>query len=151
MSSIADLAWAAGIIDGEGCIILVRHKASAKRKTDSWLLRVDVGNCDARMLKKLLSLFGGHVVKKLLRSDKYMPQWRWYCNGPTAVSTLNSVLPYLVCKREQAEVALLSRAYLRGKHESGNNVKLLQMEQCGNKLRTLKRDLPSWESVNVIN
>ena len=146
-----DLAWAAGIIDGEGCIILVRHKASKTRKTDSWLLRVDVGNCDARMLKKFLTLFGGHVVKKLAPSSKHMPQWRWYCNGKNAVNVLQSILPYLVCKREQAEVALLSRRFLRGKHDGANAEKLKNIEQCGLKLKALKRNLPAWEDVHVNN
>ena len=139
-----DLAWAAGVFDGEGCVLLAKH-TTGNRKTESWLLRADVANTDPKMLVKLRAIFGGTIVKKKLR-DRYMPQWRWIVYGPNAASVLTAMLPYLITKKEQAEVALLSRKFLRGKHEV-NQEKLDNMRWAGQKLKDLKRNLPSLEEV----
>lgn len=141
-----DYAWAAGIFDGEGCVMLALLHPNATRKTESWMLRADVGNTDPRMLVKLKAMFGGSIVVKKKR-DRYMPQWRWIVYGNNAVAALTAMLPHLITKKSQAEVALLSRQFLRGKHEV-NDEKIKQMRWAGQKLKDLKRQLPSLEDVS---
>lgn len=99
------------------------------------------------MLIKLRGLFGGTIVKKRPR-DGYMPQWRWIVYGNNAASALTAMLPYLVTKKDQAEVAILSRTFLRKKHEV-NAEKLEQMRWAGQKLKELKRAMPTLEEVDT--
>lgn len=105
------LAWAAGIIDGEGCIFFNKQK-------NSFTLRVEVVQLDPRMPRKLEELFGGNVKFKAKRPQ---PHWRpiyvWYVCAQRAANVLMEILPWLIVKREQAELAILSRQYVsrRGK------------------------------------
>lgn len=126
--------------------MLVLLKPNKTRKTESWMLRADVGNTDPRMLVKLKAMFGGCIVVKKKR-DRYMPQWRWIVYGKNAVAALTAMMPYLITKKSQAEVAILSRNFLRGKHEVSAE-KIRQMRWAGQKLKDLKRQLPSLEEVS---
>lgn len=101
-------AWAAGIVDGEGCIYLISYKN--RRTNKAKYLRLVVGNIDPRMLVKLRELFGGTV-----RSQKSStrPMWIWSICCRQAEVAIRAILPWLVIKREQADVALLCRALVK--------------------------------------
>ena len=113
-----ELAWAAGIVDGEGCIGL------SKISKCHWSLRLSVGNTDIRMLDKLKALFNGTITlqnKKALH-DKFSrdgyhrkPLWIWTVYGQKAEDILILLVPYLVVKHEQAEIGIKSRRYLAAK------------------------------------
>lgn len=50
-----DLAWAAGLIDGEGCICIVKENRPGNLSTQ-YRLRLSVGMTDKKTIKKLHSL-----------------------------------------------------------------------------------------------
>lgn len=106
--SDTDLAWSAGIIDGEGCIRLMRHKSKK-----SLTAVVHVINTDARILVKLRDMFGGTVSATPRESDNYLPAWRWQVNAAHARSVARAVLPFLVAKRDQAAALLAYEGLLR--------------------------------------
>ena len=114
MPSETDLAWAAGIIDGEGCITITRAGGQ---------LRVMVANTDLRMLHKLRELFGGNISRKKTYRAHYKPQWFWQLCAKDAAGALNAMLPYLVTKADQAELGLLSRRYIGRVGIRGSNDK----------------------------
>ena len=98
-----DLAWAAGIVDGEGCIGLHRGEHSKTR------VRLSVVNTDPRMLLRMHDMFGGSVRPLTLYKNKLArkPQWIWVLHGGPAVGkTLMLILPYMVCKSAQAEIVI---------------------------------------------
>ena len=105
------LAWAAGIIDGEGCIYFNKQKTKAGKP--SFTLKVEVVQLDPRMPRKLQELFGGNVKYKAKRQQ---PHWRpiyvWYLCSQRAADALADILPWLTVKKEQAEIAILSRRYV---------------------------------------
>lgn len=132
------VAWAAGITDGEGCIALSRDKLSDT--AESYSLRVSVSNTDPKMLDKLKAMFGG-VISKHGRKAKahYLDQWCWRVGSKQAANFLQQVLPWLVTKRSQAELAILSRKYLRtSRWDTGN---LNKQRQAFKQLKLLKRDV----------
>lgn len=121
-----DAAWAAGIVDGEGCINMVRVS-----RTMHWSLRLQIGNTDIRMIDKLVLLFGGnvHLYRRKKSKDGYKrkPFWMWQVSGKEAARILNIILPYLIVKREQAELGLLAYTYLSAhKYTLKNSAEQLQ-------------------------
>lgn len=103
-----DLAWLAGFIDGEGCILLSCQKPNPKRRTVSkiWIMRVCVTNTRHDVLALIQSWFGGYIVHKRTDKAHYKDGWTWEVSGHKAKRLLNEVGPYLVLKRSQCEVAL---------------------------------------------
>lgn len=88
-----DHAWAAGIIDGEGCIALQRS-----RKT--YRLRLWVGSNDGLMSSRLFDIFqlGGLCVTG--------KQHIWFANGLEAATALVRVKDFLIVKKAEAEIAI---------------------------------------------
>lgn len=86
-------AWAAGFLDGEGCI-------RAYRKTNQYALQVTAWNKDIRPLEKLKDVYGGSV------GSHSNGCWRWQVSANIALSFLKHVRPFLVVKGEQADVAI---------------------------------------------
>jgi hypothetical protein len=100
-----DLAWLAGIIDGEGCIRITQEKRNPRMY---YYARVTVTNTDARILNKVDSLFPGSLYQltSKTRGSKDRPCFTWMRENMHAGEVLRAVLPYLVGKRDQAELAL---------------------------------------------
>ena len=99
-----DLAYTAGIIDGEGCICLslVKEKNIRGRRQR---LTVSVGNTDKRLTLWLKNMFGGHsVLQSRTRNNKDYYQWR--VSSKKASFFLSLILPYLKLKRRQAELGI---------------------------------------------
>jgi hypothetical protein len=103
-----DLAWAAGIIDGEGCISIFKCSPKSKPGSQrSYTLYVRVGNSSFPMTKKLQRLFGGGIgFRPAGRWKSKLPEYKWNVSTHKAVSCLKLILPYLVAKKDQAEVGI---------------------------------------------
>ena len=95
-------AYAAGLIDGEGCISI------AHRDMKSFSARIDVGMSSKGMpcLVRLKDHFGGQIRKTRHKSEKWEEAHAWALFGKTTVPFLEAILPHLVLKKEQAEYAL---------------------------------------------
>jgi hypothetical protein len=93
-------AYLAGFFDGEGSISIIR------RKPHGHVLHVDVGQIDRRPLELLRSRFGGSIQLQRRHSFGRRDLWYWKTGSQNAVPFLEAMLPYLIVKREQAELAL---------------------------------------------
>ena len=93
-----DLAYVAGIVDGEGCIYL-EHNSKGK----SFQLSVSVGSTDAWICEWLKFAFGGCTYEM---KTKNMPMRKWEIRTKQAGQFLESILPYLRLKKPQAELAI---------------------------------------------
>ena len=68
------------------------------------------------MLEHLKQIIGlGTIHSQMRRNPKYKPCWNWLVCSKKAEEALKLIQPYLIGKREQAELGLLSRKYM-GKH-----------------------------------
>lgn len=122
-----DHAYAAGLFDGEGCVMIARARSGTAPRGSTTKriyhrLDLSVGQVDRRPLLWLQTRYGGRidpVPKKRGIGEQLCWQWRL---GPRAAEMfLRQVLPYLIVKREQAEVALTFRATIateRGQHKT---------------------------------
>ena len=105
-----DIAWAAGFIDGEGCISTpVRVRVRNRR---DYSLALYVGQVDPRPLLRLRDWFGGTVVPRT-SWGRGRPIFMWRITGNTAEAALRTLLPYLTVKQEQARLALALRKMIR--------------------------------------
>ena len=98
-----ELAYIAGIIDGEGSIqinSLGRGKASR--------LVLSVGMCNPLVPYLLQRHFGGGVSVRPIGQCGWHKQtfWQWKVTANKALSCLEMVFPYLLEKKQQAELAI---------------------------------------------
>ncbi len=108
-----DIAYCAGLIDGEGCIYIGKDfRGREIGYSPLHHLRISVRMCDVRPLKKLHELFGGNcpdTPQKERRPKGHRPIFRWVVADKKAEEVLITILPYLICKQGEAELALQFR------------------------------------------
>jgi hypothetical protein len=99
-----DLAYVAGIIDGEGCISLTRSKNEKGIQ-----VHVQIDHTNEWLLQWLKFAFGGVVT---LRHDKreeikgWKSMYCWRLRTAEALEFLKLIYPYLRLKKVQAEIAI---------------------------------------------
>ena len=112
-----DIAYVAGIVDGEGCIGLNINKIGER---GSYRIKISVSNTNEWLCQWLYLSFGGCVSKSQKAGNRKL-QWQWFISGNKALSCLNTIYPYLHIKRAQAEIAIKyqsNRCHKRGRRQS---------------------------------
>lgn len=118
--SVADLAYAAGIIDGEGCIniSMCDYSRRGQHLRQNYCVRVAVLTTDAVICPWLKETFGGamreYTDKRYGTKAAKGTLRRWSLSMSMTAGFLQAILPYLKLKRERAEVALQFCTLLRG-------------------------------------
>jgi hypothetical protein len=97
-----DLAWLAGLIDGEGCFsTLYRH---GKGGAASYTLRIVLESRDKFVLEKVQQIAGGRLqYRRPLKSWKpnWSDQWEWNLGKHDELYVLcQELLPFLVLKKD---------------------------------------------------
>jgi len=103
-----DLAYLAGIVDGEGYIgISADHR---KRNPDRpcWRLKVAVTNTNEWLMQYLKFSVGGGII--VLKRKNPKPCYQWEIRYGKAADFLKLILPYLRLKKPQAELAIKFQA-----------------------------------------
>ena len=112
-----DLAYAAGIVDGEGCIGL--YLQTTQKSKPSYKMGVRVSNTNEWLLQWLKFAFGGSVcvqrVSSVEKAKNYKPQWQWAIITTRALVFLKLIYPYLRLKKPQAEIAITFQQVRRGR------------------------------------
>ena len=101
-----EIAWFAGVFDGEGCIGWPRRKVLHS-------VYLTVTNTCKPLIARIADVTGtGRVKEKLARiNPRHSRAWVWACYGENARSILRQIHPWLIVKKEAADVALgLSQA-----------------------------------------
>lgn len=122
MASEVEKAYLAGVMDGEGCIRI--EKSGGKYRYLPHTPTVSVSNCNPALIRWILSTFGGHLYQKKNRG-KYQTVWDVYWLGNKAIELLGEIYPYLVAKKEQADLVFSYRELVgkAGHKLSQDNVK----------------------------
>ncbi|KKL99979.1 hypothetical protein LCGC14_1809020 [marine sediment metagenome] len=111
-----DLAWAAGIIDGEGSIHIQKTNyvnkiyPNAKRKvrrerSPSYTLRLTVRMTDKPTIEKIAKIFEGRCLELKRRTVKNKKVYSWAACGYRTLEILNLIEPYSVTKKNQIKTA----------------------------------------------
>lgn len=103
-----DLAYLAGLVDGEGHISLHKHKSPACKRGYSYRVVLCITNSQTSLLTYLQNKFGGRIDKqgKSAFSGRQIYSLRF--NVELMKELLPKLLPYLVLKKPEAQIILES-------------------------------------------
>ena len=97
------LAYAAGLIDGEGCI---RIQKQSNKQTYIVVVQLAMSEKASVIRQALIATFGGNSYEMEFKNKKWAKQWQWRISGEKACDLLSQILPFLVLKKKQAQLAL---------------------------------------------
>jgi hypothetical protein len=99
-----NLAYVAGIIDGEGWIGFKAPKDKTKKRYLAVVVEVSMTN---PTIPYMLSVqFGGSFTESGSRSENRKDQFRWILTGKGAIEFINQIYEFLLVKRKQANLAI---------------------------------------------
>ncbi len=101
MSTDIEIAWAAGLFEGEGCIVL-----RAKRAAE-----LTVGMTDRDVIDRFHRVVGaGYVLTESRTKDGHKTLHRWMCGKSADVrAVLAAFLPYFGARRAEKATEVLAR------------------------------------------
>jgi hypothetical protein len=135
--------YLAGIIDGEGSLIISR---SNRGTYNNYYGRIHVKNTDYRLIQWLLNNFGGNVhdspPKDIVKHSK---AYSWYFSGDAHDKEvlLLALMPYLIVKKDQAKI-LVDFFRMSGQ------VNPFKREELCAKIQALNRRGPTVETTTQI-
>ena len=100
----SDLAYTAGIIDGEGSIGTARHKSKSCKRGYTLELLVQVSSSDEWLCQWLRFAFGGGMSHSINSAGN--PMWHWSLGAQKAAEFLRLIQPYLKLKGPQYQLAI---------------------------------------------
>ena len=98
-----DIAYMAGIFDGEGWVGVNCSKPYGAHKSPRYTLQMGVANTYIPVLEMFVDEFGGYI-KKQSKANKQCYSWR--ASSHRAKLVLETLMPYLKIKKEQAIIAI---------------------------------------------
>lgn len=112
-------SYFAGFVDGEGCIGIVDSYSSSL-----YHLQLTVSQVKPEVLRLLRRRFSGSVMKSALRSANHRDIFIWKCESKKAEECLEALIPFLIVKKKQAQLALRFRHLFKGENvlARGNSV-----------------------------
>jgi hypothetical protein len=123
-----DVAWAAGLFEGEGCITLVH-------KDKPYNYRLVLSMSDRDVVERFAGLFGGKVYK--VQPPRFKPhwqtQWAWHATGIRMREVLVQLAPYFG-ERRRAKAHEAIEAFTAYEEEV---TKLRACKACGTEFRPL--------------
>lgn len=105
MGEYLELTWMAGVVDGEGCIMINRiHRKNAHHPDYRMGININVtGGQDTSMFVRR---FGGKIYAVKAPTERAKPYYAWTLYGGAALAALRTLLPFLVWKQEKARLAI---------------------------------------------
>ncbi len=114
-----DVAYLAGLIDGEGSIYIYRRKAPKGKF--GYILNLAIGMCDSEVIHWIQDTFGGHVQDNIRTAGRN--QFRWTVSSEAVAKILRMVSPFLRVKKRQAALAFKFREIIK-QDISANSVRV---------------------------
>ena len=103
------VAYIAGIIDGEGSVVLSKRRKTAQFRTPV----VSVSSTTLEILEYLRSHYGGSISKHKVYQEHHKQSWSWKLDYGRAVRLCADVLPYLLEPEKRRRAQLLVDVYGR--------------------------------------
>lgn len=121
-----ELAWAAGLFDGEGTIGLYSGKSNkcskGKTWTYAWRLQLCVSMTSKQTIDRLARIMQvGSVLSHSRKGAKphWKQQWSWRTYASNSEVALRMLMPYLFLKHDQALVAFEFMETCRTRYHQG--------------------------------
>lgn len=101
------LAYLAGIVDGEGCFYIGRVKQGKYGSGWQWHVMLKITSCDECLILWLESTFGGAKDSRYRWTSKKKftrPVYNWQATGEMLDYILSAIEPYLIIKKLHCDV-----------------------------------------------
>ncbi len=95
-----NLAYVAGLLDGEGCINFTKCR-------DIKIPRVSITNTNLEVLEDLKATFGGHIQKSVRTKEQWKPAHHWIISNSASANFLEKLEKWVRIKKEQVWLVLL--------------------------------------------
>ncbi len=105
-SKHAILAYTAGIVDGEGSIMILKTSSPSTTRGYTYQLKVAVTNTNEWLVQWMKFQHGGGISMQIPKNPKDKNVFHWRVTAKQAYRFLKDIEPYLILKRNQAELAL---------------------------------------------
>jgi hypothetical protein len=122
------LAYLAGIMDGEGTFFIGNFSGNRKNGDRHYQTTIKVSCTDKSLIDWLLNTFGGTYafyeaskVSKKSKRDVHI----WACTGDRLLHLCELMIPYLIIKKNQSEIMIR----MRKTYTNAHNVKGVQRVQ----------------------
>ncbi len=140
--SPTDVAWAAGLFDGEGCVgVYANHNHMPWGSKKYWVLVARLSMVDREAVERFYSIVGvGRIRTKPMPGNR-RDQREWATEARQSEVAMRLLLPYSVGnKREQIELALAFRETYSSSRRQGklSEETLEQREKFSKELKRLK-------------
>lgn len=114
-----DIAWIAGLFEGEGSITIVNN-----------VVRVTIQMTDLDILQRVQDVFGGRIYSCSKQVDHHKDSWKWTITSTKeALEFIQLIYPYLGNRRKtKADEALVK----------GQNVRSIKVEHLKRKVFALR-------------
>lgn len=121
----AELGYLAGIIDGEGSIGIKKHdrKRPNGESYRIFAFVIGAGNTDKALIDWVYAKTRVGYISPQNRPYPWNVLYQWRAQGNDATKILRMILPYLLCKKTRAELALMFQK--TNDHSSYNRWKLM--------------------------
>lgn len=97
-----ELAWAAGLFDGEGCVRIYQQT-----KTNAFVLQLVLVNTNLKAVTKFHEIMGvGSISEKRRYATHHKQCWAWQASAQKGKIALEKLLEYSVIKKPEIAVAL---------------------------------------------
>lgn len=114
MLSVAQAAYLAGLIDGEGCLGCYPFTQNGGR-LPSFSVKLGFTFATREPLDTVCAWLGAHWKVYPATSPNRSPRYRCHVSKSVTIIVLRACLPFLILKRRQAEIALEIEA-IRARH-----------------------------------
>lgn len=147
-----DIRYIAGFFDGEGCVgIQKRYEPERKGQNLRYRMYVQITVSTPNVLQKIHKEFGGYFYKGCMQyvvSKNPRQIWVLKWGGRKAADFLRVILPFLILKKKEAQLAIKFQEHLDNYWKPGMSMKLgLKREELKYrrknylKMRSLKRTI----------
>lgn len=119
-------AYLAGIIDGEGSVVLTRRHKGGNRRAG-----ITITNTEYKMIKWILNKTGvGFVIKKKTYKQHHLTSYAYQIYSQQALDILKQVLPYLqTYKKDRARLILKNYKKLTPRNGKYSKTLLIQRDE----------------------
>lgn len=101
-----EIAWAAGLLEGEGSFFT---------KTNGHSPVMSCAMTDLDILQRVQKILGGTISNYTLRKSHWKKSWVWRVSGDTAADGMKTILPYMGERRASKINEVLSHWYEYGR------------------------------------
>lgn len=141
--SSSDLAYAAGLFDGEGHICIYYSTSGRTKKSyPRYGLRVQIGQTEIAAIKWMHETFGGNVTRsrhKISYKSGNHERWNWTVATGRAAQFLRATRPFLKLKGDEADIAIAFQAsmMITGRQTLPENVVAFRKD-CYEEIRAIR-------------